>query len=121
MDTKLPAALLNSAYAYDLVRTGGNNEFNGSTQATRLTYALASGSSLPIGLTLGATTGRIYGTPTSNGATPYTFTIEVTDAYNFKGSKTLTLAINSVAKTLDLKTARFGSLSRHSSVHSKCF
>ena len=107
LSSDLPLALLNSPYAYDIVRVGGSNPFNGSNQATGLTFSLASGSSLPTGLTLGSTTGRISGTPTSNGASPYTFTVEVTDAYGFKGSKSLTLTINSVAKTLDLKTARF--------------
>ncbi len=64
----LPAGAIGSAYSATLTATGGTTPY---------TFALASGSALPAGLTL-SSTGVITGTPTSVGAT--TFSVVVTDS-----------------------------------------
>jgi hypothetical protein len=66
--TTLASGLIGTAYSASLQATGG---------AGSLTWNLASGSSLPTGLSLSAA-GAISGTPTAAGTT--TFTVKVTDA-----------------------------------------
>jgi len=57
-----------------------------------LTYSLASGSSLPSGLTLNSSTGLISGTlPNITTSTTYTFTINVTDGVNPAISRTFSI------------------------------
>jgi len=54
-----------------------------ATDETTVTYALASGSSLPSGVTLNSSTGEISGTPPDIATnTTYTFTINATDGLN---------------------------------------
>ena len=101
--TSLPPALLNSAYAFDVVRIGGVNSFNGTSQATRLTWTVTG---LPPGMTHNGM-GRIYGTPTSNAGSPYSVVVSVQDANGFTGAKTLPLTVRSAGLTLDLKSSRF--------------
>jgi hypothetical protein len=101
----LPIAVVNAGYAFDVPRIGGVNRFNGSEIATRLVWSMTG--SLPTGLTFSTTSGRIYGTPTTNAGSPYSLTVTVTDQHGLSGSKALSLTVNSASKTLDLKTARY--------------
>lgn len=79
----LPAGTAGTAYSQQLTTTGGT----ASSQA----WSLASGSSLPTGLTLSAT-GLISGTPTAGGT--FTFDVVVLDtAANVECLKTLSLTI----------------------------
>jgi Putative Ig domain/WD40-like Beta Propeller Repeat len=64
----LPDAGEGSAYSKMLWAIGGSGS---------LSFAVAIGSTLPMGLTLAAATGQLFGTPSVNGA--FAFTIEVTD------------------------------------------
>lgn len=66
--TGLPSGQVGSAYDASLAATGGNGSF---------TWAVTAGS-LPNGLSLNATTGRIQGTPTSAGTS--NFTVRVSSA-----------------------------------------
>jgi hypothetical protein len=66
--TTLPSGAVATAYSDTLAATGGSGT---------LTWSLASGSSLPAGLSL-STAGVISGTPTAPGTT--NFTVKVTDA-----------------------------------------
>ena len=109
-DSALPIAVVGTPYAYDIRRTGGVNQFNGSSSATRLTYAVsvtspASTTLSSIGLNYSSSTGRIYGTPTVAGT--YTLAVSLTDQHGFVASKNMPLTVNSVGKRLDLKTARW--------------
>lgn len=100
----LPTAVVNTAYAVDIERSGGANQFNGADISTRLSYNI---SGLPAGLTYGPTTGRIYGTPTSEVGSPFTVSVEITDQYGFTASKNFSLIVRTSGKRLDLKSARF--------------
>lgn len=74
----------NVAYSGSAAATGG---------AGALTYALASGSTLPTGITLSAASGAISGTPTTVGT--YSFAVIASDAYGDSAtspSYTLTVA-----------------------------
>ncbi len=66
--TTLPNATLNTAYSATLAAAGG---------VTPYTFSLASGSSLPTGLTL-SSAGAISGTPTKAGSTA--FSVQVVDS-----------------------------------------
>lgn len=104
LGSRMPIAVVGTPYAYDIQRIGGVNTFASSTDnSSRLTYAV---SGLPSGLTFGSKTGRIFGTPDTNEGSPYTITVTLTDQHGFATTKNLTLQVNSIAKTLDLKTAR---------------
>lgn len=59
-----------------------------------VTYSLASGSSLPSGLTLNSTTGVISGTHVVNTSTNYTFTINASDGVNPAIPRTFSILIN---------------------------
>ncbi|GEM_PF-3047064 len=94
---RLPFAMIGSVYGHALQRTGGTPAF---------TWSVSNGT-LPAGLTLGANTGVISGTP-SNTATGQIFTVQVTDSAGTPQSDTQVLAIEvdpqgatiaSVAKT----------------------
>ncbi|MFY9553741.1 MAG: Ig domain-containing protein, partial [Blastocatellia bacterium] len=65
---ELPAARLNVDYTFALAAVGGRPPY---------TWALASGSTLPAGLTLNGTTGIISGKPTATGS--FTFAVTATD------------------------------------------
>jgi hypothetical protein len=76
----------NVLYAAQLTVVGGTGPF---------TWALASGSTLPAGLSLGGNTDAvttISGTPTAAGT--YAFTVQATDATGLVASEALTLTIN---------------------------
>ncbi|MDY2626536.1 MAG: putative Ig domain-containing protein, partial [Coriobacteriales bacterium] len=79
--TSLDAALVNNAYTAQLAST---------TTASGVTWALAEGSVLPEGLSLGAD-GVISGTPTVKGAT--TFTVVATSSTGISASQELTLKV----------------------------
>ena len=106
----LPFAVAGTPYAYDIQHTGGVNQFNGSSMATRLIYSFAVTSPAAttlsgIGLSYSTTTGRIYGTPNAVGT--YTVAVSLTDQYGFVSAKNMTLTVNSTAKNLDLKTVHW--------------
>ena len=104
-DSILPVGVVSVPYAYDLKRVGGFNDFNGGSQATRLTWTVTG---LPAGLSYGSTTGRIYGTPTTSTGSPFTISVTVSDAYGFSGTKNVTMQVNAAAKTsFDLKSPHF--------------
>ncbi len=92
----LPAATTNTAYSATLAASGG---------AGALTWALASGSALPTGLTL-SKTGVISGTVTA--PTSASFTVTVTDSSaagpQSATSGTLTLAVNPAPLTVTAPT-----------------
>lgn len=70
MGTKyLPEAMQGTPYSFTLTATAGTTPY---------TWSVPSGSSMPAGLTVDATTGAITGTPTSPGTT--LLTVEVTDS-----------------------------------------
>ncbi len=71
-------------YSQQITATGGSG--------SGYTYSLASGSTLPSGLTLNSSTGVLSGmTPSTAGS--YTFTVQVTDSVNTVASQTYTLAV----------------------------
>jgi hypothetical protein len=79
----LPIATVTNAYKEQLKVAGGSG--------TGYTFALASSSSLPAGLTMNSA-GLITGTPTASGK--FTFTIIATDSIGATGTKTYTLTID---------------------------
>ncbi len=81
--TPLPAGYAGSSYSQTLAATGGSG--------TGYTFAVASGSTLPAGLTLSAA-GVLSGTPTA--AATSSFEITATDSVGNKGSATFSLTIN---------------------------
>ena len=83
--TSLPSGVAKTKYSAPVVVTGGTTPYK---------WSLASGSTLPAGLKLNATTGVIAGTPTKTGSA--NFTVQVTDASPNKQTKkqALTLTIN---------------------------
>lgn len=80
----LPNGQTNVAYSATLAATGGTTPY---------TWSVSTGS-LPVGLTLNASTGVISGTPTGSGTS--SFTITVTDANSLSGSANLAITISSV-------------------------
>lgn len=82
---------LNAADAGTFYSTTLRTDSNGS-----VSWSLASGSSLPDGLTLNASTGVISGTPTTAGT--YTFTVQANSG-SAPATKELTLAVNLVITT----------------------
>lgn len=97
----MPAAVVGVPYAYDIKRTGGVNLLTAGANATQLSYTVTGLASS--GLVYGATTGRIYGTPTTPGT--YTVGVTISDQYGFTGTKNLSFTIHTAGKTLDLKSA----------------
>jgi hypothetical protein len=80
--TTLPDGTVGGTYSATLATTGGS---------TPVTWALASGSTLPQGLTLGSDTGVISGSPSAAGS--FTVTITATDPNGSKDQKTYTFNI----------------------------
>ncbi|MEX2228731.1 MAG: Ig domain-containing protein [Dehalococcoidia bacterium] len=78
---ELPKAKVGAAYSYTLTATGG---------VAPRTWSLVSGT-LPSGLSLGATTGTIAGTPTQK--VTATFAVKVTDATGATAASTLVLSV----------------------------
>jgi hypothetical protein len=78
----LPNASVNTAYSQTLSATGGTAPY---------TWTVSAGS-LPVGLTLGASTGIISGTPTLPGSA--TFTVTATDANKITGQAAYTLTVS---------------------------
>ena len=87
----LPAGTTGTAYNQTLAATGG---------MTPYTWSVTSGS-LPVGISLNASTGAVTGIPTVSGTS--SFTVQVTDANNVKITKALSIVIN--AGTLTITTA----------------
>ncbi|WP_428964907.1 fibronectin type III domain-containing protein [Micromonospora fluostatini] len=83
-----PAGEVGAAYQVTLTVTGGTAPFVWSVSA----------GALPPGLTLGAATGVLAGTPTQAGS--YPFTVRVTDASGFSDTRPATVTI-ATAPTLD--------------------
>jgi len=91
--TSLAAGKVGTAYSATLQASGGAGTF---------TWSLASGSSLPAGLSL-SSSGTISGTPTAAATT--TFTVKVTDSSGAQGgaasaTQKLSLTINPIALTI---------------------
>lgn len=91
----LPNVIVNTAYSQTIAATGGTLPY---------TFSVASGSSLPAGLTL--SNGVISGTPTAAG--DFTFIIEVRDAASPTG---VTASQSFALKVADIYTVSFGSSS----------
>jgi FtsP/CotA-like multicopper oxidase with cupredoxin domain len=79
--TSLPNSDIGAAYSQTLSVTGGTIPF---------TWSISAGS-LPTGLTLGATTGIISGTPTTAGT--YSFTVRVVDSLGGAATRALSIII----------------------------
>ena len=79
----LPDGATGAPYAQNLEATGGSN--------ARFTYSLVA-NSLPPGLTLQSSTGRISGTPTTTGT--YSFQVRATDANGCAGTRAYTITIS---------------------------
>lgn len=90
--TTLPAGTLNAAYSQALTVSGGGAPY---------VWSLASGT-LPVGVTLNATSGTIAGTPTATGTS--TFTVRVTDDIGGQATQALTLTIAAAPVTLTITT-----------------
>lgn len=89
--TALPGASVGIAYSQTLAATGGVAPY---------AWSLASGSSLPAGLSLNASTGAITGTPTASGTS--SFTVQVSDAETPAAVATQALSIVVVTPSFTL-------------------
>jgi hypothetical protein len=82
--TTLPAGTVGTAYTTTtLAATGGTPPY---------TWSVASGSTLPSGLTLNASTGKLAGTPTAAGS--FTFQVTVSDSQQVSATAGFTIKIN---------------------------
>jgi hypothetical protein len=80
----LPSGIIGSAISIQLT----------ATDTTTVSYSLASGSTLPTGLSL-SSTGLLSGTVTGiSGTTVYTFTVNAVDTYNQNTSQTFSITIS---------------------------
>jgi hypothetical protein len=89
--TSLPGGTVGALYSQSLAATGGSSPY---------TWQVSSGS-LPGGLSLAATTGNIYGTPTAAGSFP--FQVKVSDS--LQASATASFTIRITAAALSITTA----------------
>jgi hypothetical protein len=89
--TSFPGSVVGTNYSQSLAMTGGTPSF---------TWSIASGGSLPNGLSLNPNTGVISGVSTGVGL--YEFTVQVTDGIGAIKTKPLSIRINSI---LDITTA----------------
>ena len=81
----LPAGDVNQEYTQTIVAT--------SPDENSISYSVVDGDSLPAGLSLDATTGELYGTPTTAGT--YTFSVLATDTVNAETTQQeFTITIN---------------------------
>ncbi len=87
----LPSGEAGSPYNWNLTATGGSGLYN---------YSVSSGT-LPMGLTLDPTTGRLSGTPSTAGT--YNFTITATDGSLCPGSHDYALVID--CRTINITPA----------------
>ncbi|HEY1215778.1 MAG TPA: DUF4082 domain-containing protein, partial [Bryobacteraceae bacterium] len=87
--TSLPSGTVGASYSATLTATGGTSPY---------TWSISSGS-LPIGLTLNATTGGISGTPSTAGTV--NFTVQAADSATPQAttSKALSIVINAAGTT----------------------
>jgi Putative Ig domain len=83
----LPTATIGNVYSQTLTATG----------TTPITFTIASGSTLPAGLTLGSSAGVLGGTPTAAGV--FTFTVTATNAGG-SNSAQLSLTVNATGSVL---------------------
>ena len=79
----LPPGILNQAYSSAIAVTGGNGQY---------TWSLATGSSMPPGLTLSGANGAITGKPTQAGS--FTLTLHVSDTTGAKASQAFTISVS---------------------------
>jgi hypothetical protein len=82
-----------ASYSSTLSATGGTAPY---------TFSVAAGSSLPPGLTLNSSTGKIGGTPTAAGT--YTFTMKVVDSKGNSDTATCTLVVSAPPLSLQCGT-----------------
>jgi Leucine-rich repeat (LRR) protein len=81
----LPAGTVGTAYSQPFTATGGTSPYGN--------WQVIAGA-MPPGLTLGAATGVLSGTPTTAVGSPFTFTVQVTDAASVTATKPFSLTIN---------------------------
>ena len=96
--TTLPNWTEGQPYSQTIAVTGGTDP---------ITFALSAGN-LPTGLSLNSGTGAITGTPTTTTGSPFSFTIQATDAASVTATRDYTVAINpmlSITPTLPVATA----------------
>ncbi|MGH9631068.1 MAG: putative Ig domain-containing protein, partial [Bryobacteraceae bacterium] len=97
----LPEGTINTPYSQTLAASGGIPPYN---------WTITSGS-LPAGLSLGAATGQISGTPTAAG--PSSFTVQATDSASASATKPFALTISvpalAIATPSPLPAGRVGS------------
>jgi len=90
--SSLAGGTVGTAYSATLAATGGTTPY---------TWSVTSGS-LPAGLSLTASTGAISGTPTTAGTSA--FTVQVKDAKNSTGTKSLSIAIAAATQPPSITT-----------------
>jgi hypothetical protein len=88
----LPGATVGTAYSQTLTASGGQAPY---------TFAIITGS-LPVGLTLNATTGVISGTPTLPGSAG--FTVQATDSTRATGQAALSIAVTGAVGPVTITT-----------------
>jgi hypothetical protein len=93
----LSSGTVEDAYSVTFTASGGTSPY---------TYALATGSSLPAGLSLNNSTGELSGTPTAGGT--FSITVKVTDSDNYSISQLYTLTIAPPTITLTPATLLSG-------------
>jgi hypothetical protein len=79
--TSLPNGAIATSYSQTVQSSGGTNP---------ITWSISAGT-LPAGLSLGATTGTISGTPSASGS--FSFTVEATDSNKFTAQQPYTVTI----------------------------
>src|SRR5579864_21814 len=87
--TSVSSGTVGAAYSDTLNASGGTSPY---------TWSVASGN-LPAGLTLGATSGIVSGTPSQSGS--FSFTIQVADGASHTASQAFTVAIGAAGAKLD--------------------
>lgn len=95
----LPAAMVVSGTVDALLENGTpySTTFTANTGQAPLAWSVSAGN-LPTGLSLGASTGVLSGTPTTDGT--YSFTVQATDAQGFTASQAYSTEVSSVPMIL---------------------